>query len=92
MCLDRPCGAGILGGGVLPGGVLPGGVVGGGGGVWCPVRIFAAGHPSRGHTRFLSAVAVSRTNRSFRVKTTNAITLIISYLDFDFRMYFYIMG
>ena len=36
--------------------------------------------------------AVSRLNRSFRVKTTNTITLIISYLVFDFRMYFYIMG
>ena len=36
--------------------------------------------------------AMSRPNRSFRVKTTNTITLIISYLVFDFRMYFYIMG
>ena len=36
--------------------------------------------------------AVSRPNRSFRVKTTNTIALIISYLYFDFRMYFYIMG
>ena len=36
--------------------------------------------------------AVSRPNRSFRVKTTNTIALIISYLVFDFRIYFYIMG
>ena len=36
--------------------------------------------------------AMSRPNRSLRVKTTNKIALIISYLVFDFRMYFYIIG
>ena len=48
--------------------------------------------PKQGHTRLLSAAAVSRPNRSFRVKTTNTIALIISYLGFDFRMYFYRTG
>ena len=73
--------------GVLPGGwwMSPG--------WWCQCRQhIAAGHPSRGHTRLLSAAALSRPNRSFKVKTTNKIALIISYLNFDFRMYFYRTG
>ena len=35
--------------------------------------------------------AVLRPKRSFRVETTNTITLIISYLVFDFRIYLYII-
>ena len=57
-----------------------------------PRQHIADGAPS-GYARHSSARrALSRPNRSFRVKATNTITLIISYLDFDFRMYFYIMG
>ena len=72
-----PAGGGVLpaGSGVLPaGGCLPAGGV-------SAASIFAAGAQTGAQTRLLSAAAVSRLNRSCRVRLIDAITLIINYLD-----------